>query len=328
MPPRPSPAADRDRMLTALAATQSGCFSSSQLYELGFSRNTVRSRVDSGRWERHAKGVYGFSDWPVDADVDSDDNWTRRVWLADLHAKGTGTTFRRSAGRWMGMHPIDGRRSTVELMAPLSAGRALEGTIRYRSDSLAPQDRIVVRGLTVTSPARTIVDIAAVAMSVRLRLLIDNSISEGLLTRAELDDALLRGAISGRRGALRLSKVLDDMSPGVVTNRSELERRLVRAVELSGLPEPVWEYPLPNAIGWRGFVDCCWPEVKFIVEADSRTWHDTVLQAPKDQERDAEAGRVGFHTLRRRYRDLTSGIEATAQLLRETYEQRARLFLG
>ncbi len=180
----------------------------------------------------------------------------------------------------------------------------------------------------MTTPARTVVDLAAVTGPARLRLVIQNAVDQELLTRSDIDDALERGALSGRHGALRLARVLDDMGPGVVVNRSELERSLVRAVELSGLPDPVWEYPLPSTHGQRGFVDCCWPEVKFIVEADSRTWHDTVRQAQKDQERDAEAARVGYLTLRRRHRHLTSGIEATAQTLRDVYEQRARLLLG
>ncbi len=313
----------REHLLVALARTQSGCFSVQQLSELGFSRNTVRHRVDSGRWKRHAYGVYGLAGWSND--LAPPDKWEQKLWVAALHAGEAGVVFRRAAGRWLGMEPIEGR--AVELLVPLTTGRALRGSTRYRSNSLTPDDVTVERGLRVTTPARTVVDLAAVMGPIRLRRLIGNATDAEVLARSDLDDALLRGAISGRRGALRLARVLDDMSPGVVASRSELERRLVHVVELSGLPEPVWEYPLPNAIGWTGFVDCCWPEVKFIVEADSRTWHDTVLQAPKDADRDAEAARVGYQTSRRRWRQLTVGAEATAALLRDIYEDRARLML-
>ena len=318
-PPPDSP----DQSLLALAAAECGCFSVAQVAELGFSRNAVRHRVDSGRWKRHAYGVYGLSGWSDDDDENR--RWQQKLWVASLHARGGGVAFRRTAGLWHQMDPIEG--SPVELIVPLTAGRGLRGTVRYRSSSLAPEDVEVVRGMSVTTPARTVVDMAAVTMPMRLGRLINGSIGTGLLTRSELDDALLRGAISGRRGALRLARVLDQMSPGVVSSRSELERHLVHVVELSGLPEPVWEYPLPNAIGWTGFVDCCWPEVKFIVEADSRTWHDTILQAPRDQQRDAEANRVGYMTTRRRWKHLVHEAEATAALLRDTYMDRARLML-
>ena len=163
---------NREQALVTLARTQSGCFSATQVAELGFSRNTVRHRVDSGRWERFAYGVYGLPGWVPTSDESAE--WQQKLWVASLHAGDPGVCFRRSAGLWHGMDPIEGR--PVELLVPLTAGRALRGTVRYRSASLTPEDVTVVRGMTVTTPARTVVDLAAVMMPTRLQRLIKGAI--------------------------------------------------------------------------------------------------------------------------------------------------------
>ncbi len=272
-------------------------------------------RVDGDGWR---PAVYAF---PASPDI-----WERRLWIAHLHAGPDSAGALGSAARWSGLHPVEGY--PVELHVPRTATRALPGTIRHRPRDLDPSHVEVVRGLPVTTPERTIVDLAAHLSQRRLQEMIQNAAVEGQCTVvavATMLDSLRR---PGKRGVRALGRALDHVGPGGALPRSELEALLDQVIELSGLPAPLHEQPLPSFGGIVGFVDRTWPDARLIVEADGRRWHTRQQDIARDHDRTVEAARHGYLTLRFVWERLRNDPLGTAQALVEIHDGRLRDLAG
>lgn len=132
----------------------------------------------------------------------------------------------------------------------------------------------------------------------------------------------------GKRGVRSLGRALDQVGPGDTLPRSELEALLDRVIELSGLPAPLHEQPLPSFGGLAGFVDRTWPEARLIVEADGRRWHTRQQDIARDHDRTLEAARHGYLTLRLIWERLRNDPLETAQALVEVHDGRLRDLAG
>jgi len=100
---------------------------------------------------------------------------------------------------------------------------------------------------------------------------------------------------------------------------SALEARLSEVLTLGGLTGGLAQHPLPGTGRLSGLVDRAFPEAKLILEADGRRWHARVAAMPNDRQRDLEAARVGWQTIRLMYEQLTSDAEDVAAALAATY---------
>lgn len=303
---------DPDGTLEAIAAGQHGVISRRQAHDAGLDRHQIRVRLDSGRWRTVAPRVYGFPGHP--------DTWPRRLWIAHLHGGPDTVISIESAARLLRLGPVEGW--PVDLIVERRQGQALPGTRRYRPGDLAPNHVMRHQGLPVTTPARTIVDLAAFVSRTRLATVVETAEVErrcSLLQVATMLDDLRR---SGKRGVRKLADVLDELGPGDALPRSQLERLLDRVIELAGLPPPRHEHPLPSTGALTGFVDRCWPEARLIVEADGRRWHTRRQRIALDHDRDLEASRNGYLTVRLIWERLEGDAETTARALAEIYASR------
>ena len=105
------------------------------------------------------------------------------------------------------------------------AGRARPpGVVVHRTRRISRADITVERGIRVTTPARTVIDVADITTYDELRTLADHGV--------RLDDA--RSARARPGGAPNVARLLDS---GIRT-RSKLERALRRMVRTTGLPSP------------------------------------------------------------------------------------------
>lgn len=297
-----------------LAERQHGAVSRAQVLERGLRARRIRTLVDSGRWRRVAPGVYLFPGAP--------DTWERRLWVAHLHAGPESVVSHRSATRLERLGPIEG--DPVDLLVPPGARAGIDGVRRFRVTDLEPQHVTTLRGLPVTRPARTIVDLASVVGATRLGAVVEHSVVERRCTIEQIATTLDDLRRHGKPGVRRLCDVLDELGPGEIP-RSELERMLDAALALTDLPTPRHEYPLPSRVGMEGFVDRCWPEARLIVEADGRRWHTRRAQFARDQDRDLEAARSGYLTQRLAWERLQSDPSGTSEALAEIYQQRVEL---
>lgn len=307
-----------DARVEAIAATQHGVFDRCQAFAAGATPAFIRRRLDSGRWQQLGRGVYSFPGHAA--------SWPRSLWTAHLACGTSSTVSHRSAARLARLGPIEG--DPVDLIVPRGFRRGVVGIRPFRLADLRPEHVTRIKGLPVTTPARTIVDVASVVSPTRLARIVEHAEVTGrcpLLHVAVMLDDLRR---RGKPGVRRLCVVLDELGPGEALPRTELERLADRVIELAELPPPLREYPLPSTTDLRGFVDRCWPEAMLIVEADGRRWHTRRHQIGLDHDRDLEASRLGFATSRLIWERLKGDPEGTAAALRDVYDQRVDLIRG
>jgi hypothetical protein len=127
-------------------------------------------------------------------------------------------------------------------------------------------------GLPLTSPSRTLVDLAAVVDRETLQKALEEAIRRRIVSVPELQRVLRWVPRLGRTGTVRLTQLLDDgvLRPDM---QSELERQAMALFRRFGLPLPQWPYVVIEGDMRLGEVDFAWPDAKVIVEADSFQFH-------------------------------------------------------
>ena len=142
--------------------------------------------------------------------------------------------------------------------------------VHLHSARLEAADVRRIRGVAVTSPARTVCDLARASRGPSALVPADAALAAGAATPGALA-AVLR-AQQGWPGSRMAGRVLALADPGA---ESPLES-LVRGVLVldGGLPVPLLQHPVRGADGRMFRVDLCWPEHRTVVEVDGRVKYD------------------------------------------------------
>lgn len=155
---------------------------------------------------------------------------------------------------------------------------------------LSDSDMRTQEGLNVTSPARTIVDLAAEADDFELEALIAEASAKRRLRSGELERAVER---AGRaKGVARLRAILRSQAGHAMT-RSETERMCRRLLNAAGLPQPQASQRL---VGCE--VDFLWPEQRVVLEVDTITFHGHARAFEWDRRKTMMLEDAGYHVIR------------------------------
>ena len=138
-------------------------------------------------------------------------------------------------------------------------------------------------GIRVTTPARTLVDLADVLSPSQLTRAVNEAQVQRLVTAAELSTLITR--YPGRRTS--------QLTPERGATRSPLEDRFVRFLKRHHLPLPELNQRIQGHE-----VDAVYREHKLVIELDSRQFHATPQAFERDRDRDADLLNAGFSTLR------------------------------
>jgi very-short-patch-repair endonuclease len=222
---------------------------------------------------------------------------TGRWWAAVL-ACGEGAALSdASAGAAWGLAPYAG--ATIHVTVPGGAGRARRDRVAVHRRGLVPDELTCLDELSITTPQRTLLDLAAGGLP-RRRL-------EAALHHAEhalrIDWAAMRRLLqrhAGRPGVPLLEATLARYAPGSVDTRSELEDIVLELCEESGLPRPQTNVVVAGKVR-----DFYWPQANLVVEADSYRWHHSPAALDDDRERDVELTLSGVRCLRFTYEQCT-----------------------
>jgi very-short-patch-repair endonuclease len=142
-------------------------------------------------------------------------------------------------------------------------------------------ETVLVAGLPVTTPLRTLSDLRATRAPRDLQRLCADALVRGLVTQVQLEAARL-------------------LAPGeAAPTRSALERRFLSIVRQAGLPRPLVNHTIgPYEI------DFAWPEQRVLVEVDGWNAHGHRVAFERDRARDAELAAAGYIVLRFTWRQL------------------------
>lgn len=284
-PSRPSRFADVRR----LAARQYGVVTRAQLEELGLSSTAIQRRIQRGRLHIVRRGVYALG---------RPELTVHGHWSAAVLSCGPGAVLSHlsAAALWrMVPTPIPVRPSSrpgfrIDVSVPRRGGRRPRSDlIVHRPTRLEAGETTSREGIPVTSPIRTLIDVATMLEPHRLERAVNEADRLSLTDPERLRTALMECAPAPGVGALR--KLLDKRT--FLLTDSELERRFLPIARKAGLELPMTRQ-LVN--GYR--VDFYWPQLGLVVETDGLRYHRTPAQQSRDRERDQAHAAAGLTSLR------------------------------
>ena len=264
------------------AARQWGVVSTAELRAFGLSDKAIAVRVRHGHLHALHRGVYA---------VGHDNPPLEGRFLAAVRACGANAVLSHfSAAALLGLVRWDHRQPEVTVVGTTT--RVHAGIRVHRTTMLEPLDLTQHYGISVTSVARTLVDLASILDYRPLRRAVRQAQTLRLVQLPQLVEAVRR--LGPRRGVRVLTRVL---ATGPAPTRSELEDAVLDLMLAGGLAHP--QVNMPLIIGGRRIIpDFRWPEQHLVVEADGAAWHDNKLSREDDAERQALLEAHGERVLR------------------------------
>ena len=243
---------------------------------MGFGPYWIRHRLRAGRLHHVFRGVYAVGHTRITGSG---------RYMAAVLACGTVAflSHRSAAAHWALVRSSSPR---VHVTAPATGRRPRDGIVFHGSEDVA-EHAVVRDGIPVTTVARTLLDLAA-HRDPLLHRAIEESEHLGLFDLRAIDAV----AAPGRAGVRRLRQALGIYRPATGWERSEFERRVVRAIEAAGLPAPS-----VNAWLLGAERDLVWFDGMLVVVLDG-PWHRGTAARLRDPQRDATLQLHGYSVVR------------------------------
>ena len=242
--------------------------SRAQLVELGFDRNAIMYRLRVGRLHLLHRGVYAVGHRPPSPLATAMAAALACGPNAALSHESAAALWRIVA-RWPSLTHVTASGERRHSGIHVHRSRHADATTHY--------------GIRVTTPARTLIDLADVLNSRQLTRAVNEAQVLRLITANELTTLFTR--YPGRRTS--------PLTPERGATRSHLEDRFVRFLKRHRLPLPVFNQQIAGHE-----VDAVYRQSNLIIELDSRQFHTTLNAFEHDRDRDADLLNAGFSTLR------------------------------
>jgi hypothetical protein len=288
-----------DSVIAHIVARQHGVVARPQLAAAGVSPAATKTRLADRRLRRVHHGVYAVGSQPLTL---------KGRWMAAVLACGGDAALSHvSAGALLDIRAASSSLIHVTVAGP-SRRRRRDNLRIHTTRPWHPDDVTRIDGIRVTSPERTLVDLAGVLSLTQLRRAYEQAERLRILDHARLAAIVARAQGRPGVGALRRVAAID---PEPDTRlKSELERAFRDLVEASGLPPY-----LPNSVVAGYEVDAYWPHARLVVELQSRTWHTDPEAFEADHAKRAELMAAGQTVLALTYEQVTKRAQDTARTL-------------
>jgi very-short-patch-repair endonuclease len=219
-----------------------------------------------------------------------------------------------SAAAMLGLVSPLPKQRDVQILVRQGDCRRTDGVRARRCPDLHDDEIRQVDGVPVTSPARTLLDLASTVRPDRLEQLTAAAQRQGFADRTDVEAVLSRHP--RHRGARALRVLVDDVAPPSFT-RSKAEALLLAVVRSAHLPRPQTNIQL------HGFeVDAYWRRQQLVVEVDGSAFHSSEASFHGDRRRDSVLAAAGVAVTRLTWRHLTRERDATIARLAATLVQR------
>ena len=253
-----------------------------ELLAAGVTPAEIEHRLGTGALLREHAGVYRVGHRAPSV---------KARYMAAVRACGGGAVLSgRSAAHLYGL--IRGPAPTPEVT--VVGKRRVRGVRTRQARSLDKRDLTTFRGIPITTPARTLIDLAPDLVPYELARACHEAGVKYRTTPRQVNEALARRP--NARGARKLRRILTGDER---ITASKLERRFLGLLEEENLP-----LPLTNKPAGTHRVDCRWPQVPLTVELDSYTYHRSRHAWEQDRRREREAHARGDEFRRYTYGDV------------------------
>jgi hypothetical protein len=296
-----------------------GITTRAELLTAGMSRTQIEASVRRGSLTQIVRGIYAR---PADLRqyLRLEDGERLLHLAAVLTAAGPGAALsHQTAAELQGIDLLGESRTGVTLTCrPEHGWRSRTGTHVYAND--LPADHVSdYLGLPVTTPARTVVDLARTLDFQAGVVAADSAMHRRLTNKAELRTVI--AALPQRRGIVRAAEVVEFADMEAESPLESIARIVFRDC---GLPTPelqVWLGPSEKPIGR---VDFYWAQYRTIAEVDGGMKYDNPSRARDQLRRDARFRAEGFEIVHFTWQDINYAPLLVARLIREAFERGAR----
>ena len=206
-----------------------------------------------------------------------------------------------TAGWWWLLLP--GEPEVIHL-STLGKRRSVGGLMVHGRRSI---ERVVHRGLPVTDPSQTLLDVASVLPSADLRRALSEADYRRLIDREKLVNSLGPGV----PGSAAMRRAMQRHLPELARTRSILEERFLEMCQTSALP-----LPQVNAVVSKMTVDALWPDARVVVELDGHAAHAGPARAEQDRRRELRLRSYGYDVRRYTWHQITKDSTAVVADLR------------
>jgi predicted transcriptional regulator of viral defense system len=257
--------------------------SRAQLAAIGITDDLIAARLRAGWLIRLRHGVYAVGHLGAGADS--------RHWAALLEVGDGGALSHLSAAA---EHRI---KLPAPLVVDVTTPRRLPARdgIRIHTAPLDPSELSYIDGRPLTSPTRTLFDLATMLGTASLAKAANEAFVQQLVTLEGLRATLARN--KRRKGAVAFRRLLTLLDPDDHRVRSPLEIRLHRFLRTRAFP--TWESNARLRLGAEWIEpDVLWRAERVIVEADGRDPHLAPVTFDSDRRRDRRLRVEGWQPVR------------------------------
>jgi very-short-patch-repair endonuclease len=285
---------DTELILREIGAAQHGVAARSQLLARGVPAQAVDRMVRTGRLIVLSRGVYQIGPLASGCSVEA---------AAVLACGRESSLSHKSAASLHGMLEAGHTHPPVEVIMPRRKRHRIEGVRIHRVRDLRPDEVTTLDGIPVTTPARTLLDIAETLTSREVEQALANALRRRLVTREEMRRMVQRHPT--HRGAPLLRHLLE-AEGGPSFTRSDAEDKLLEIIRSARLRRPELNV---HVLGHE--VDFLWRNERVVAEVDGYAFHHSEKSFAQDRQRDAELTAAGYRVLRFTWADLTERRLAT-----------------
>jgi len=285
----------------------------------GHTRHEIRSKTKDGTWIRLRHGVY-IDVTDGSSTVETGASLEARAAASLVHLDGDPAVSYESAAILWGLPVLGALGCETEVHS--SRPRRCQGTTReypglvLHHAGLPQHHRAEIRGMPITTPARTVIDIAR-ARSFRAGVVVaDAALRFGLCSHEDLMHVAREcRAWPGVRRARRVAQFADGRSASPLESISRV------AFHVGGLPTPLIQAWITEA----ECVDFLWPRQKVIGEADGLTKYETRQDLWDEKARQERLADMGHEFVRWGWRDAYVRPDALADRMFRVLLRRSNL---
>jgi very-short-patch-repair endonuclease/predicted transcriptional regulator of viral defense system len=280
---------------------QHGVVTVGQLHDMGITKRDIAYRVKAGRLHPIHRGVYAVGHRHLTQTAS---------FIAAVLAVGRDAVLSHTsaAALW------ELRRATtglVHVTVPRRIG-SRRGIRIHAVRALPPTDVTRHHGIPVTTPARTVLDLADILDRRALERALHEAEVQRQVNPQQLQQQLVRSP--GRKATTLVAELLAE---GPAPTRSELEDRALALFRRSGLPQPQ-----TNARVQGIEVDFLFPDARLIIEVDGARFHNTRFAHNNDAAKQARLEAAGYRVIRLTWHQVTQQPDQTITRIRNALSAR------
>jgi very-short-patch-repair endonuclease len=281
-------AMDKDETVRALASRQHSLVARRQAHAAGISGDALRHRVQRGEWVEMGPRVLRSAATTITPLLSA------QAGLLDV---GGGAALARSSAAALWQLP-GFELCPIHVVRSRNPGVRASGLAIVHTSTMFDERHVTeLDGIRVTTPARTIFDLAGVVHPKRTELLLDRAWARGLLSWRTLHRTLHQLGSRGRPGTAWLRELADARPIDFRPPESNLEARVNDLLVADGQRPLERQVDLGDDDDWIGRTDLLDREHRLVVEIQSDLHHTSPTDQRRDRSRRERLEAAGWRVL-------------------------------